>query len=115
MTILKNIIILLTICLVVTSCKDRFVKRLCKKVRTAEVKSLPLCDLSWSDQTCTCSCYNLNESTSVDDINCGEDFKSGTYHAEVCDGIAGFYTEDWVGEVIPKMKRLEIIKETYCD
>lgn len=108
---LKNITILLTICLVV-SCAGS--KQICREVKKAEIKPQILCDLSLEDMTCTCSCYDLNKVISVEDAQCGSLFKSGKYEPARCDGIAGFYTEKWAADIIPKLERQKNVKKQYC-
>ena len=95
----------------VGSCRTKII---CTEVRTATIEALPLCDISFKFNRCRCRCFNLNNFSNVDDVACGEGFKSGNYDLEYCEGISGFYIEDWALEVKPKVKKLDRIKRDNC-
>lgn len=109
----NSIILLLMIFLTAASCKQA--KVVCKQIRKTDIKALPLCDISFQFNRCTCSCYDLETNTNVNDKYCGEGFESKAYPLETCEGLAGFFVEDWAKEVIPKIKKLNTIKKDYCN
>lgn len=111
MKITQTAIIALSIVLLSTSCRTKLV---CSEVRRATIDYLPLCDISFKFNRCRCRCFNLNNYSTVKPALCGEDFIEGNYELEYCEGIAGFYVEDWATEVKPNVKRLIRIRGDYC-
>ena len=110
---LKTTAMALTIFLL-SSCKTKLV---CSQVRSAEVKALPLCDISLQFNQCFCRCFDLNKWREVSDNSCKwkyGDFKNGSYPLKTCEGLSGFFIEDMALEVKPKIKKLSKIKSDYC-
>ena len=108
----KLIIVPLIIFLV--SCKTKII---CSQVNSANIKPIPICDLSLQFNRCRCKCFDPNKWLPTDDIYCshnGESFKSGSYPIDYCEGIAGFFLEDIATEVKPKIKKLAKIKSDNC-
>ena len=111
MKITKKLIIALSIVLLSVSCRTKIV---CSEVRRATIDYLPFCDISFKFNRCRCRCFDINNYNTVDAVLCGEDFIEGDFALEYCDGIAGFYVEDWATRVRPNVIRLSRIKKDYC-
>ena len=111
--ITKLTAITLTIFLL-SSCKTKLI---CRQVINAEIKPLPLCDISLQFNECYCRCFDLNNWQEVADNACKwkyGSFKKGSYPLKTCEGLAGFFLEDMAQEVKPKVKKLSKIKSDYC-
>lgn len=109
-----RIMMLLIPLLISAKCARTDVKLTCKQIRAAKIKSLPLCDVSFQYNRCRCRCFNLTEYKRVEDAQCGEDFESGDYDLEQCEGLAGFIAEEWPREVEPKIKKLQNLYGNLC-
>lgn len=111
---LKNIILLLIPLLISSKCARVDVALTCKQIRSAKINSLPTCDTSFKFNRCRVRCFNLTDYRTVPDWECGQDFKSGDYPLEYCEGCAGFYVDDWPIEVRPKIKKLKNLYRNLC-
>ena len=106
-------VVLLTTFLL-SSCRTKLI---CSEVRSATIKPLPLCDISFQFNECYCRCFDLNNFKEVNENKCTwkyGDFKEGSYPLETCEGLSGFYVNDWAVEVKPKIKKLSRIKYDNC-
>jgi len=81
---LRNIIKLCLIFLILSSC--------------AKVKIAPkrFCTVSFQFTTCTCRMFDPNTWEALEN--------SMEYPLGYCEGISGFYTEDWAVELLPKLR-----------
>jgi hypothetical protein len=104
----KAIKILLTIFLV--SCQH---KTTCLEIKTARIRPVITCDISFQFKTCSCRCFNVNDWEKISDKNC-KNFTEGDYPLETCDGIAGFFLDDIATEIKPKIKKLASINRDNC-
>jgi len=94
------------------SCKTKII---CNEISRSQVKPLIWCDLAFKpNPRCRCRCFDVNNNTTLEDSKCGEAFKSGNFHIQRCDEIAGPVKTDWVKHIRPKLKRLANIKDQYC-
>lgn len=111
---MKAIIMMLLMTFLV-GCKTKII---CRQIKSAIIRPLPLCDISFQFNRCRCSCFDINKFQSVNDNACtwpdGNEFKSGDYPIKTCEGVSGFFNEDWAIEVRPKIKKLARLKEDYC-
>lgn len=109
--------ILLSILFLGNKCTDR--KLVCAQIKTANIKALPLCDVKYIAQQdrwrCRCRCFDLDDYKTVDDLKCGENFRTDNYPLAVCDGLSGFFPEDWAQEIRPKIKKLKRLHNNLCD
>ena len=114
----KTIILLLIPFFISAKCDRVSTKLTCAQIRASHIDNLPLCDISFVKNRCRCRCFNLTNHTVVEDNNCtwtdGEEFRSGDYELEVCEGISGFFIDDWAKEVMPKTKKLKRIFNNLC-
>lgn len=96
-----------------TSCRTAIV---CEDIERAEMVPLNYCDISFkfNEARCRCRCLDPNTYTTLPDLSCGEDYQSGNFELEACQGIAGFSLDDVALEVKPNISRLNKIKEHYC-
>lgn len=111
---IKIMMMLLMPLLISSKCTRTDVKLTCAQVRSAKIKSLPYCDISFKKNRCRCRCFNLTSYKVVDDIQCGEDFKTGNYELETCEGVGGFLVEEWAKDVRPNIKKLQNLYGNLC-
>lgn len=103
MIVVKTImILLLMICLI--SCN------------APQIKPVVMCDISFQFNRCRCRCYNINELKTVNPKDCGLDIDVPNWNRrlEACEGISGFFVEDWGTEIIPKAKEIKRWHEDTC-
>jgi len=65
----------------------------------------PIKDLSFKMNRCRIQCYNVDKLKVAEDIKCGEDFESGHYPVEACEGIIGFDADYVAEDLKPKIKK----------
>ena len=100
--------------LLATSCRGVRKRIACGQIRSAQTDSKVKCDISFRFNRCKCSCFNLTEYATVDDKECGDDFESGRFPLEACEGMMGFHINDWADEFRPKIKKLNSSFKNYC-
>lgn len=110
-------IMIMLLMVLLSSCKVNQ-KIVCSQIRSAKIKAMPICDISFEKNRCRCRCFNLTEYKIEKDDMCnwsdGSDFKSGNYNIQTCEGIAGFFVEKWSSEVGPKFKKLNNLYGNLC-
>lgn len=115
---LKIIIVLLTPLLISSKCTRTDVRVTCAQIASARVDNLPLCDLSFEKNRCRCRCFNLTDYQIVDEKKCkwpdGSNFQAKDYDIYTCEGIGGFFVEEWASEVKPKLKKLRNLYGNLC-
>lgn len=94
-----------------TSCKDKFI---CKQLDLNQFNYLVIRTVKLQYDNCKIQCFDLNNWRTVDDSNCGENFKSGNYPLDYCNEVQGFSIEDMANEVRPKIKNLAQMRKDYC-
>lgn len=109
---IKILMITLPMIFLSISCKTKII---CNQVNSARIENMRLCDLSLQFNRCRCRCFNINEFKTVEDAACGEDFQGGNHPIDYCEGISGFFVEDWAKEMKPKVKKLSNIRKDWCE
>jgi hypothetical protein len=98
-----------------SSCRDQII---CSQIKSAEIKPIELCDISFKFNRCRCRCFNVNSWETLPMNKCsgtGQDLPDTIdFPIESCDGVAGFYVNDMAVEIRPKIKELNTIKGDYC-
>lgn len=71
-----------------------------------------LADISFKFNRCRLRCYDFNKLETIADDNCGENFESGDYPLEACEGVIGAYVDDFATELRPKiLKNIQACKD----
>jgi len=112
----------------------------CREIRSAVPKAMPLCDVSFKFNECFCRCFNLSKFDTVTDKTCNIypkyvptktpnnfysiakkpsgfvylKFTGGAYPLNTCDKLSGFFVNQWAKEIAPKIKRLDRVKRDNC-
>lgn len=127
-------IMLLTIFL--NSCKTKII---CAQIKSAEIKPLKLCDISFQFKRCRCRCFDINKWNTLPIKQCTElatyadenpqsftpenidssldkisQSESVNLPIESCDAIGGFTLNDMAKEIMPNIKKLNAVKNDYC-
>jgi hypothetical protein len=105
-------IIMMLLTLLLTSCVNRAL--VCNQIKKSEIKPLVTCDLSFKFNRCRCRCFSLTKYAIIDDKYCGQSFISDDYPVDKCEGLQGFFVEDWATNVRPKQKKLYNLYENLC-
>lgn len=115
---MKIITMLLMPLLISAKCTRIDVGLTCAQIKSSKLKPMPLCDISFAKDRCRCRCFSFTDYREVDDENCkwpdDSIFFSGDYEIETCEGIAGFFVEEWAREVRPKIRRLDNLYGNLC-
>ncbi len=68
------------------------------------------CDISFNPkERCRCRCFDYNNLTRLEDKECGDDFHSGNFPIEYCDGIGGPFPADY-----KKIRAIYLKNAEYC-
>lgn len=113
------------------SCKTKII---CSQVKSTQIKPLILKDINFQFNRCRARCFDFNSWEELPFNKCAshvvperfisfkeEEFsKEGVklaenYPIEFCDGMGGFSNVDMAIEIKPKIKKLNAIKNDYCE
>lgn len=112
---MSKLIMMLLVLFLGVSCRTKVAWRLvCNQVHTAKINPKPLCNISFTFNRCQCFCFDPQTFEEVDPKLCGENFQSGDFELERCEGISGWYDTDWAKEIKPKVELLNDLKSDYC-
>lgn len=97
-------------------------KVICAQIKDLEMKPLPAGDFSFKFNRCRARCLDPNTWAALPLNKCKADFPDATegeftrnYPIDKCEGLSGFFIEDVVVEIRPKLKALNTIKKDYCN
>ena len=83
--------------------------------KAPKIKPQVLCDVSIEFDRCRCRCYDLMQIKAVDDSKCGDEFVSGDYDLNKCDGVAGFHINVIAEKINPCAKETKEFYQDTCE
>lgn len=75
---------------------------------------MPWFDISIKHNRCRVRCLDIDSFKVQPDGECGEEFRSGNFPLEKCEGVAGFIQKNWAIEAKPKIKKRKNLYGNLC-
>jgi len=97
-----------------TSCTSVNTNIVCSQLRKSDIKAMPWHDISIKFDRCRVRCLDIDSFKQVPDGECGDDFRSGNFPLEKCEGVAGFKQVNWAREAKPKIKKRRNLYGNLC-
>tara|TARA_R110002020_G_scaffold50233_5_gene142143 strand:- start:766 stop:1071 length:306 start_codon:yes stop_codon:yes gene_type:complete len=98
----------------IVSCTSVNTNLVCSQLRKSDIKAMPWYDVSFKKNRCRVRCFDIDSYKRVSDGMCGDDFRSGNYPLEKCEGVGGYKDKSWAREAKPKIKKRRNLFGNLC-